>query len=185
MSKAAPKLVGSLAKDGKIHGIISLGGGGGTAIGTAAMKALPIGFPKVMVSTLASGNTTHYVGSKDITMIPSIVDVTGLNGISKKIFTRAAGAICGMVESEVGTGRRRAPVDCGQHVREYDGVCRNRKANPRKGWIRSTRFPCHGNWRKNHGNPHRRQFVCRRPRYHDYRMGGRIMRGIFGRVYPS
>lgn len=70
-------------------------------MGTGAMRGLPVGFPKVMVSTLASGNTAHYVGSKDICMIPSIVDVAGLNRISKTIFTRAAGAICGMVESKV------------------------------------------------------------------------------------
>src|SRR4030095_3395522 len=67
-------------------------------IATAAMRALPIGFPKVMVSTLASGNTAQYVGVKDIVMFPSIVDVAGLNRISRQILTRAAGAICGMVE---------------------------------------------------------------------------------------
>ncbi|MEJ6579132.1 MAG: Tm-1-like ATP-binding domain-containing protein [Akkermansiaceae bacterium] len=99
MSKAAPVFLSKLASDGKIDGVISLGGGGGTALGTAAMRALPIGFPKLMVSTLASGNTAHYVGTKDITMMPSIVDVAGLNRISKTIFTRAAGAICGMVEA--------------------------------------------------------------------------------------
>jgi len=99
MSEAAPILLAKLAIEGKIDGVISLGGGGGTAIATAAMRALPVGFPKVMVSTLASGNTAHYVGSKDITMIPSIVDVAGLNRISKLVFTRAAGAICGMVET--------------------------------------------------------------------------------------
>jgi len=81
--------------------VISLGGGGGTAIATAAMRVLPVGFPKLMVSTLASGNTAHYVGIRDIVMMPSIVDVSGLNPVSRTIFTRAAGAICGMVESEV------------------------------------------------------------------------------------
>lgn len=101
MSKAAPIFISKLADEGKIDGIISLGGGGGTALGTAAMRSLPIGFPKVMVSTLASGNTAHYVGTKDIVMIPSIVDVAGLNRISKTIFTQAAGAICGMVEAKV------------------------------------------------------------------------------------
>jgi uncharacterized protein (UPF0261 family) len=101
MSEAAPILLAKLASDGKIHGVISLGGGGGTALGTAAMRALPIGFPKLMVSTLASGNTAHYLGTKDITMMPSIVDVAGLNSISKIIFTRAAGAICGMVETKI------------------------------------------------------------------------------------
>src|SRR5438552_8538029 len=98
MSKGAPLVLGRLAAEKKIDGVISLGGGGGTAIGTAAMRALPIGFPKVMVSTLASGNTAQYVGVKDIVMFPSIVDVAGLNRISRQILTRAAGAICGMVE---------------------------------------------------------------------------------------
>ncbi len=110
MSEAAPLLVGKLAAEGKINGIISLGGGGGTALGSGAMRGLPVGFPKVMVSTLASGNTAHYVGSKDITMIPSIVDVAGLNRISKTIFTRAAGAICGMVESEVQSSGDERPL---------------------------------------------------------------------------
>ena len=99
MSKAAPAILSKLAAEGKIDGVISLGGGGGTAIATAAMRELPIGFPKVMVSTLASGNVSQYVGVKDIVMIPSIVDVSGINRISRKILTRAAGAICGMVEA--------------------------------------------------------------------------------------
>src|SRR5207249_417721 len=98
MSQAAPIVLARLADEKKIDGVISLGGGGGTAISTAAMRALPIGFPKVMVSTLASGNTSQYVGVKDIVMFPSIVDVAGLNRISRQILTRAAGAICGMVE---------------------------------------------------------------------------------------
>jgi uncharacterized protein (UPF0261 family) len=99
MSKGAPVVLAKLAEAKKIDGVISLGGGGGTAIGTAAMRALPIGFPKLMVSTLASGNTAQYVGVKDIVMFPSIVDVAGLNRISRQILARAAGAICGMVES--------------------------------------------------------------------------------------
>src|SRR5437870_9510600 len=98
MSRGAPIVLSRLVAEKKIEGVISLGGGGGTAIGTAAMRALPIGFPKVMVSTLASGNTAQYVGVKDIVMFPSIVDVAGLNRISRQILTRAAGAICGMVE---------------------------------------------------------------------------------------
>jgi uncharacterized protein (UPF0261 family) len=101
MSQAAPVFLSELVAEGRIDGVISLGGGGGTAIGTAAMRALPVGFPKLMVSTLASGNTAHYVGTKDIVMMPSIVDVAGLNSISRTIFARAAGAICGMVETEI------------------------------------------------------------------------------------
>jgi uncharacterized protein (UPF0261 family) len=99
MSQAAPVVLGALQAEGRIDGVLSLGGGGGTAIATAGMRALPLGFPKLMVSTLASGNTAQYVGVKDITMMPSIVDIAGLNRISRQILTRAAGAICGMVEA--------------------------------------------------------------------------------------
>ena len=108
MSRGAAQLVAELAAQGKIHGIISLGGGGGTAIATAAMRALPIGFPKLMVSTLASGQTAHYVGTSDITMMPAIVDVSGINRISRAIFENAAGAICGMVAAA--EARRSAPA---------------------------------------------------------------------------
>jgi uncharacterized protein (UPF0261 family) len=104
MSRGAPALLIKLAQENKIDGVISLGGGGGTAIGTAAMRALPIGFPKVMVTTLASGNTSQYVGVKDVVLFPSIVDVAGINRISRQILTRAAGAICGMVETKPPSG---------------------------------------------------------------------------------
>ena len=104
MAEALPVFLKQLAASGEINGVISLGGGGGTAIATAGMRALPVGFPKLMVSTLASGNTAHYVGTKDIVMFPSIVDVAGLNQISRTIFARAAGAICGMVEATIESG---------------------------------------------------------------------------------
>ena len=100
MAECVPAFVAKLADAGEIDGIISLGGGGGTSIATAAMRALPIGFPKLMVSTMASGNTAHYVGSKDIVMMPSIVDVAGLNRVSRMIFTQAAAAISGMVRAK-------------------------------------------------------------------------------------
>ncbi len=99
MGRGAATLLAELAAAGKIHGAISLGGGGGTAIATAGMRALPVGFPKLMVSTLASGQTAHYVGTTDITMMPAIVDVAGINRVSRAIFANAAGAICGMVEA--------------------------------------------------------------------------------------
>jgi uncharacterized protein (UPF0261 family) len=107
MAQGAPVVLARLVAEKKVDGVIALGGGGGTAIGTAAMRALPVGFPKLMVSTLASGNTAQYVGVKDIVMFPSIVDVEGLNRISRQILTRAAGAICGMVEfkPEVGNDK--------------------------------------------------------------------------------
>lgn len=86
---------------GKFDGIISMGGGGGTVMATSAMRTLPVGVPKLMVTTIASGDTSAYVGTSDITMMPSIVDVAGLNRISRTIFTNAAGAICGMVSGEI------------------------------------------------------------------------------------
>ena len=104
MAEAAPRLLERLVADGKIQGVIALGGGGGTAIASAAMRPLPIGFPKLIVSTLASGNTAHYVGTSDIAMMPAVVDVQGLNRISRTILSRAAGAICGMVEADVAAG---------------------------------------------------------------------------------
>ncbi|MFO1512891.1 MAG: Tm-1-like ATP-binding domain-containing protein [Verrucomicrobiota bacterium] len=101
MSRGAPVVLAKLAAEKRIDGVISLGGGGGTAIATAAMRALPVGFPKLMVSTLASGNTAPYVGVKDIVMFPSVVDVAGINRLSRQLLARAAGAICGMVEMAV------------------------------------------------------------------------------------
>jgi uncharacterized protein (UPF0261 family) len=101
MADAAAVILRKLQAEGAIDGVISLGGGGGTSIATAGMRALPLGFPKLMVSTLAGGNTAQYVGVKDIVMFPAIVDVAGLNRISRVILARAAGAICGMVEAKV------------------------------------------------------------------------------------
>lgn len=108
MSRAAARYVATLVEQDRIQGIISLGGGGGTAISSAAMRALPIGFPKLMVSTLASGNTAPYVGTKDIVMMPAIVDVSGINRISRAIFENAAAAICGMVEAAAARATRPA-----------------------------------------------------------------------------
>lgn len=105
MAKAAAVVLTKLQAEGKIDAVISLGGGGGTAIATAGMRALPLGFPKLMVSTLASGNTAQYVGVKDIVFFPAIVDVSGLNRISRVILARAAGAICGMVETQIPTAQ--------------------------------------------------------------------------------
>lgn len=102
LSKGTEKLVPELYRQRKFDGIISFGGSGGTSLITPAMRALPIGVPKVMVSTMASGNVSQYVGTSDIVMMPSIVDVAGLNKISKIIFSNAVLAIVGMVNLRVG-----------------------------------------------------------------------------------
>lgn len=90
-------LLPQLYSEGKFDGIISAGGSGGTSMVAPSMRALPIGVPKLIISTVAAGDVSGYVGSSDIFMYPSIVDVAGLNSISKKIFTNAANAISGMV----------------------------------------------------------------------------------------
>jgi uncharacterized protein (UPF0261 family) len=127
MAGAAAKVVGRLAAEGRIDGVISLGGGGGTTIGTTAMRALPIGFPKVMVSTLASGDTSPFVGTRDIVMIPSVVDVAGINRISRPILARAAGAICGMVETQVPAGRDKPLITASMFGNTTDCVSAARK----------------------------------------------------------
>ncbi|MCC9078549.1 Tm-1-like ATP-binding domain-containing protein [Litorilinea aerophila] len=98
MAQGARLLATRLFNQGKLAGVVSLGGSGGTSIATAAMQALPVGIPKVMVSTMASGDIRPYVGAKDIAMLYSVVDIAGLNRVARQIFDNAAGAICGMVE---------------------------------------------------------------------------------------
>ncbi len=99
MARGIAEVIQIVHANGTIDGIISMGGSAGTTVGTSAMRALPVGFPKVMVSTVAAGDTSHYVGIKDVVMMPSVVDVAGVNRISRQIFANAAGAIVGMVET--------------------------------------------------------------------------------------
>jgi uncharacterized protein (UPF0261 family) len=99
MAQGAATFIAEKHAAGEIDGIISLGGSAGTTMGTTAMQALPVGVPKLMVSTLASGDTSPYVQSKDICMMYSVVDIAGINRLSRQILTNAAGAIVGMVTS--------------------------------------------------------------------------------------
>lgn len=98
LAEGMEKLLPELYEQGKFDGVLSFGGTGGTSIVTPGMRALPIGVPKVMVSTVASGNTQPYIGTSDLVMIPSIVDVAGLNVISTKVFRQAVFAIAGMLD---------------------------------------------------------------------------------------
>lgn len=98
LAEGMEKLLPKLYEQGKFDGVLSFGGTGGTSIVTPGMRALPIGVPKVMVSTVASGNTQPYIGTSDLVMIPSIVDVAGLNVISTKVFRQAVFAIAGMLD---------------------------------------------------------------------------------------
>ena len=101
MADGVTKLVAELAKAGQIHGVIGLGGTQGTTLCTKVMRALPYGLPKVMVSTMASGNVAPWGGIKDITMMFSVADILGLNPLTRKILANAAGAVCGAANVEM------------------------------------------------------------------------------------
>ena len=110
MAQGAAAIVAEKQAAGEIDGIISLGGSAGTTIGTTAMQAVPVGVPKIMVSTLASGDTSPYVQSKDICMMYSVVDIAGINRLSRQILANAAGAIVGMVNAEVAEASADKPL---------------------------------------------------------------------------
>jgi uncharacterized protein (UPF0261 family) len=101
MAEGAERVVAQLHADGRLDGILALGGSGGSSIATRAMRALPVGVPKLMVSTVASGDTRPYVGAVDVTMMYSVVDIAGVNRVSARIMANAAGAIAGMVGAGV------------------------------------------------------------------------------------
>ena len=100
MTHGAAVVATRLRAEGRLDGIVALGGSAGTAIGTSAMRALPLGVPKVMLSTVAAGDVRAFVGEKDVAMLYSVVDLAGINRISAAVLTNAAGAVCGMVEAE-------------------------------------------------------------------------------------
>ncbi|HJN67544.1 MAG TPA: Tm-1-like ATP-binding domain-containing protein [Pirellulales bacterium] len=103
MAEGAAALLEKLYAEGRFDGVIGMGGSGGSSVITAAMRALPVGVPKLCVSTVASGETSAFVGAKDVVLFPSITDVAGVNRISQVIFSRAAGAIMGMVSAPMPT----------------------------------------------------------------------------------
>jgi uncharacterized protein (UPF0261 family) len=101
MGAGAEAVVRRLHAEGRLDGILALGGSGGSSIAARAMRALPVGVPKLLVSTVASGDTRPYVGAVDVTMMYSVVDIAGVNSVSARIMANAAGAIAGMVGARV------------------------------------------------------------------------------------
>ena len=99
MTRGATEVVRRLHADGRLDGILGVGGSGGSSLVSAAMQALPVGVPKLIVSTMASGDTRPYVGTSDIAMMYSVVDIAGINGISEKILSNAAAGIAGMARA--------------------------------------------------------------------------------------
>ncbi|MGH2457897.1 MAG: Tm-1-like ATP-binding domain-containing protein [Chloroflexota bacterium] len=100
MTRGAASVAARLFAEGRFAGIVGIGGSAGTAIATSAMRALPVGVPKLCVSTVAAGDTRPYIGTKDVTLMYSVVDVAGINRLSGRILTNAAAAIAGMVAAD-------------------------------------------------------------------------------------
>jgi uncharacterized protein (UPF0261 family) len=101
MGRGAAEIGRRLHEDGRLDALAGLGGTGGTAIVTCAMRRLPVGVPKLILSTVASGDTRPYVGASDVAMMYSVVDIAGINRISANVLTNAAGAIAGMAKASM------------------------------------------------------------------------------------
>jgi uncharacterized protein (UPF0261 family) len=118
-ARGTARIARDLHEQGRLEGVLGLGGSAGTTIATAAMRALPFGVPKVMVSTLASGQVRPYVGVRDVCMFHSVVDLCGLNRISRSVLTRAAGAMVGMLRATPLAGAS----DLSDSVAGASGLC--------------------------------------------------------------
>ncbi|MBT2466667.1 Tm-1-like ATP-binding domain-containing protein [Streptomyces sp. ISL-66] len=118
MARVAEATLLRLHAEGRLHGVLAIGGSGGTSIATRAMRALPLGVPKVMVSSMASGDVAPYVGSADITMMYSVVDIAGINSISAPVLTNAVEAVAGMAKGfERASRELRRPARLGEGSR--------------------------------------------------------------------
>ena len=160
-----------------IAGIIAAGGSGGTSMAAPAMRSLPIGVPKIMISTVASGDVQRYVGASDILMMYSVTDVQGLNSISRQILANGAQAMLGMVKARAAAMRASARAPPGaagaarnraDHVRRHHAV-RAADRGPAEGRLRVPRFPRHRRRRAVDGEAHRFRPARRRDRHHDDR----------------
>ncbi|GFP92162.1 upf0261 protein mll9388 [Phtheirospermum japonicum] len=116
MNKALDEMLQRAHNDGFLAGVIGLGGSGGTSLISSAFRSLPIGVPKIIVSTVASGQTVHYVGTSDLVLISSVVDICGINEVSRIVFSNAAAAFAGMVIGRLTDCRRGGLV--GDHPSE-------------------------------------------------------------------
>ncbi len=128
MASGAATIVREVHDEGRIDGILGMGGTGGTSVISAAMRELPVGFPKVLVSTAAAGDTRQMLGSRDIVLVPSVVDVAGLNRISRLVLAEAAAALAGMVTAppvEVGEDKPVVAISMFGNTTPCAEACRN------------------------------------------------------------
>ena len=168
MAAAAAALARRLHDEGRIHGMLSAGGSGNTAIATAAMQALPVGLPKLMVSTMAAGDTSDYVGGVDVMMMASVTDVAGINSISSRILANAAAAMAGMVTAESPELEGGRPlVAATMFGVTTPCVTRAREALEEQG-LRGARVSRHGHGRQGDGGARGRRSADRRARRHDH-----------------
>ncbi|MGW7439727.1 Tm-1-like ATP-binding domain-containing protein [Streptomyces sp. NPDC054849] len=117
MARGAEATLLRLHAEGRLHGVLAIGGSGGTSIATRAMRSLPLGVPKLMVSSMASGDVTPYVGSSDITMMYSVVDIAGINSVSGPVLVNAVEAIAGMARGYARASSERRPPPLGAGAR--------------------------------------------------------------------
>ncbi|MEU3467286.1 Tm-1-like ATP-binding domain-containing protein [Streptomyces sp. NPDC006687] len=117
MARGAEAILSRLHAEGRLHGVLAIGGSGGTFLATRAMRALPLGVPKLMVSSMASGDVSSYVGSSDITLMYSVVDIAGINSVSAPVLANAAEAVAGMAK-----GFARSALDRGRPARLGPGA---------------------------------------------------------------
>ncbi len=110
LGRTAATVLQRLHAEGRLDAVLALGGSGGTSLATEAMRALPVGVPKLMVSTMASGDTRPYVGAVDVTMMYSVVDIAGINPISERILANAAAAIAAMAKVEAPMPEAQRPL---------------------------------------------------------------------------
>ena len=141
MARGAAAVVGKLAEAGRIRGAIALGGTGGTAIASRAFRVLPLGVPKVIVSTAASGNTQMYVGETDLVLMPSVADIAGINRLSARIIANAAAVLAGMVLASPLEFNASKWVVGASNVRCDDAVCDGSTSAAGSAWLRSSRLP--------------------------------------------
>ena len=124
MARGAGEILKQLHSEGRLDGVLGLGGSGGSALVAQAMRELPVGVPKLMVSTMASGDTRPYVGAVDVTMMYSVVDIAGINRLSARILSNAAGLLPGW-------RRRRFPGAPGTTNRSSGRACSGLRPRPR------------------------------------------------------
>ena len=151
MAAGLERVVKDLHAQGRLGGILGMAGSGGTAIATRAMRALPIGVPKVMASTVAGGDVSAFVGTVDITMMPTIVDVAGINSISRHDLRQRRQRDRRHGERRAARAERNQAADHRQHVRQHDRVRDTGAARAGGTGLRGARLPRHGHRRPDDG----------------------------------